>query len=690
MELRRYLEILWQNRKQFILVVAVTVLSAYLLSRFVSPVYEATTKVTIKLNPQTSLISQVSRDLGSFQYFNKDFVVGTIENNLNSEIVLQKLIDDLDLRDSDDELFDPAGFVDQNFFSLILSSKKGVDVDYMNDSNSFDIVGYSSDPEEARMIADGLVEAFFHMESTKNANEVQSAQKAIEKNIKDVQQKLKIAEEEQRQYMFKENIVDVDEQISTLIDALSSLETLRLSSQRSLKEAYSELETFNDVLRREIDSQDSEILISDNDSFTENKSRLLSLEVTLLGLMTELKEDHPEVVETRARINFVKENIRREIISKLDIKTYEYYGRLVTEQINKQIDIIVLKSRENIVADQIIELNKRIFAMKEDQTKLVSFGAKISNLRQRYSTLLYDMEIVSMAELLELSNLEIVQPAFVADNIDFNRYFPKSTKKTFVLAFIIGVFTATFLVFFLNYVDDTLSSEGDIVNAFKQQALGVIPIFSKRQLNISSLGVDMRLTNSFLDLRSRLDLSSADGDKKVLSIVSHRERDGKSVVSAFLASTIARAGQKVLLIDANLRKPFIGGFMNISADNGLSDFLEGKVDIFETIYSSSQENLDVISSGRSQQDSLKTINSEKVASLLNEVTPKYDYIIIDNLALQEGNDAVEVSSKADGVIFLAASGKTTRENAHHSIGLLKDMGCKVIGVVLNKVSNSLL
>lgn len=175
------------------------------------------------------------------------------------------------------------------------------------------------------------------------------------------------------------------------------------------------------------------------------------------------------------------------------------------------------------------------------------------------------------------------------------------------------------------------------------------------------------------------------GDCKRICITSGMASEGKSITLLNLAITIAESGQKVLLIDADLRRPALAQLLNLPAVPGLSNYLAGYAELGETIHKNAYENLDVVFSGNIPPNPSELLSSAKLQELIEAVTPEYDYILVDTPPVNVVSDACIVANYLDGVLMLVRQGQSKKDAVKRAVNNLQLTGAKVLGFVLNGV-----
>ena len=174
-------------------------------------------------------------------------------------------------------------------------------------------------------------------------------------------------------------------------------------------------------------------------------------------------------------------------------------------------------------------------------------------------------------------------------------------------------------------------------------------------------------------------------DSKRICITSGMAGEGKSITLLNLAIAIAEAGQRVLLIDADLRRPAVARLIDKKSSPGLSNYLVGYAHMDEIIHKNVFENLDVILSGDIPPNPSELLSAEALPGLLERMSSKYDYILVDTPPVNVVSDASIVAGYLDGVLMLVRQGQARKDTVKRAIANLQLTGAKVLGLVLTGV-----
>lgn len=194
------------------------------------------------------------------------------------------------------------------------------------------------------------------------------------------------------------------------------------------------------------------------------------------------------------------------------------------------------------------------------------------------------------------------------------------------------------------------------------------------------------ISEAYRTLRTNIEFSAVDGQVKVIMMTSAGPGEGKSTSISNLAVAYAQADKKVLLIDADLRKPTMHHTFQKSNRSGLTSILTSQITWKEAIQNTSIPNLDILTSGPIPPNPSEIVSSQRMHTLLNELRDRYDVILIDTPPALAVTDAQIIATRCDGVILVIDSGKVKRDAALKVKQNLEHVKARILGVILNNVN----
>ncbi len=356
---------------------------------------------------------------------------------------------------------------------------------------------------------------------------------------------------------------------------------------------------------------------------------------------------------------------------------------------------------------KIDELSPILALYQEIYTQLVVLGktpdtgeASSVDLDRLKTTLnLYQQIYISSINSLETLRLSKAQstPTVMQVETAIKPTSPISPKpiQSAVLGAAIGLFVTAAFAFLIEFLDDTLKTPDDIKDLLDTPVIGFIgELKHNPKQDEDALGLFVAknprspVAEAFRSLRTNLEYSSVDHPAKTILVTSSGESEGKSTVAANLAIVEAQSGKKVIIIDADMRRPKVHVQFNKSNRRGLSDVVTGKLRIEDVAKSYDQvENLSIITCGTIPPNPSELLGSEKMSQTLKDLEDRYDLVILDTPPMIV-SDAQILSGKVDGVIFVVIPGQTRAIAALRPIEELRRIGSPVLGIVANRIPKS--
>lgn len=699
MELKRYWTIICERK--WILIQAILIVSgiAIIACFAIRPIYKASSKLMLtSKNIQIQFVPNLPENLGSLRLYDSIEDIETYKALIQNTSSLNKVIKHLDLKDNKGKLLEAEQFIinTAKLPRFILIQKKGVQITTTSrTSDVLEIIGYSPQPEEAVKIANGVVESFSELFHEIYRNEAVKARTILERNLPRVRTELSLAQKAEEAYLTQNELTSISFQTKTLISEISTLENKLNTTQTIIEQNRSNLRYIRDALGNQASTKDAQTPIENNSLIENYKKQLTSLEVELANLSLELASEHPHVRDVQNQIDMLEKKIKKGVetiaFQTAGSNPYaEYYKHISFDALVAQYANLEIDTVRNLAAVKVLlqQLNRK----KRDLESLPKKGIELSFLQEKsirlmslYLSLLESIQYAKIAESMEISNIVKIHPASLSFNIKNDVYFPDKELLA-VISLFLGLTFGLFLVFLMEYLDDTVKTPGDVRKALRQPLLGVVPKTSRNGMKINiSQSINNGFSNSIWNLTANIKLAAKGRTPKVLSVISTANGEGKTTIALHLAAVAAQAGQRALLIDSNLRRPKLRELLGLTNDDGLSDFLENRKELEKVIFPTNVKQLDLIPSGLVPSNPLKLLCSPQMTNLIKPIRGEYDLIIFDTCSIEDGSDPVIVSTYVDKIIVVLASGHESAEKIENALEHLHKENEKLLGVILNKV-----
>ncbi len=336
--------------------------------------------------------------------------------------------------------------------------------------------------------------------------------------------------------------------------------------------------------------------------------------------------------------------------------------------------------------EQLIEETNQAVARESDPSQLLQLQARLIEYRSLYSQLVTNFEQVRLAEAQTSTNVVVSEPA----EIPTIPVSPQTTRDT-LLAAMAGMLLAAGAVFAFDSLDDTIKNPDEIRRRFNLPILGMIASHEVQDEKPISLRQPRSpVAEAFRALRTNITYAAVDTPLRRIIVTSATPQEGKTTVSSNLAVVLSQGERKVVLIDADLRRPQIHRKFELPGNIGLSElFLMMRP--LETlprgvIQASEVPNLSIITSGRLPPNPAELLSSQKMFQFLELLQQEYDLIVIDTPPVLNVTDAAALASRMDGVVLVAKPGVTKLSAFRQAVDQLRHVGARILGVVLNEVN----
>lgn len=702
--LRDYLRIIDKRRYTvftfFLITFAVVLVGTFTAT----PIYVSSAKVLIEKNAPENLLGRYAYDT-----YDPDFLE-TQYQIIKSFKVAQKVVRILDLEDTYDSYF-PAdadqgmltGLVDwfkgfvktllhatgldkTSFFNSTEVEKEGLgdnqaylskadmiaamvsgglEVSPVGNSRVVTISFQSESPELTSLIVNSAAKAY--MEEIQEIKASASGQSIKWMTEKAKEERATLAESEQalQEYSKAKNIVTIEDRVTIIPQKLADFSQQLTRAETKRKELETLLSKIRTVFAVERGDLETISVIASSPAVKSFREQIVRAEQNIIEISKKYGHKHPVMIRARSDLVVLGEKKSQEIKRVIESIKNEYeLARANEENIRKML------ARTK---DEAIRLNE----------KFIQYGIlkrEVESNRLLYEALIRRVKEQDATEQNQTVTIWMVEEAKTP------RYPAKPRKKlNILLGIIVGLFGGVGLAFFIEYLDNTIKSPDETETKLGVTVLGLIEKFEGKDGAVIEQAIHADSLSSFAEgykaIRSAVLLSSADKPPKTILVTSMSVQEGKTITAANLAETIAQVGYKVVLVDADMRRPSINKFFSIDNYKGLSTALCGISDK-DIITELPDRNLSLIPSGPIPPNPSELLSSARMADLLSSLA-HFDFVIIDSPPLLTVTDGLILHKMVEGTIVVARAEKTTYEACGKGLKLLNEINPHVLGVVIN-------
>lgn len=532
-----------------------------------------------------------------------------------------------------------------------------------------------ADPQLAAKIADAVANTFIESNFERRVQRSDFARAFLAKQIDDLRQKFEIQERELVEYAASKQILNVP--------ASRSSERNDGAAQTAGQSiAGAELAALNDELakaRADRAAAAGRLAAAGNrgdgsspDSLTNNAINGLQQQRALVAAsvanMAELFDDnYPPLIAKRSELATLDSQIRG-----------------LNQQIRTSVrsDFEAAESRERSLQAKVDELKGQLIDVTRASVDYNILQREVDTTRQQYENLLQRLKELSIANDIGASNVSIVQAARVP-----LKPFAPDVIQTLLLALLIGIVLAVAAVIVAELLDTKVNSPETIHERFAEPLVGIIPAIPDADIYSALADPKSPLSEAYVATLANLRFATPQGAPHVLSVTSTRPAEGKSTTAMALAMLCARQGERVVLIDADMRKPTVHKRLGLTNVAGFSNLLTGQDDITSVIQTSEiAANVSLISAGPTPPNPGELLSDRRLHELFDRFRDQFDRVIVDNPPVLGLADAPLLANAADGTLFVIEAGRSQVGESRRAIDRLLAMQATVVGVVLSKFS----
>ena len=539
-----------------------------------------------------------------------------------------------------------------------------VAVSPVRDSRLVDVSFVSVDPEFATKAVNALAEEYVAQNLALKLQATDGMLAWLTGELDNQQKKVQEAEAALADYRERQNAMSLDDKQNIVVARLNKLndDVIQAKTKKARAEVlYSQIRALTPA------ELGDAAALAQSRQVAEAKNRVQDAQRQRAQLAERYGERHPELQKANAELQEAIRQYHLEVTRAAQAIKNDYETAMLEEQTFTQ-NLNAAKADAQDLSRRSVDYN-----LMERETN--------SN-RQVYQALLQRENELRVSSNNRANNVRIVDPAEVPKAPE-----GQGGRRSWPIGIALGLVLAVAVPFVLDYINDTVKTPEDVTRLLKLPFLGLVPsVRGDKHPLLASAHVPHDFGESFRSLRTSLMAKYEPTGTKIVVFTSAQPLEGKTTTAVNMAMALAYGGARVLVIDADMRRPGLHRPLRLTNERGLSQVLTGQARVRDVIQRTVDPNLLAVTAGRTPPNPSELLTSERMRTLLTNLAHgPFDWIIVDTPPVLAVTDAVVLAPLASGVTFVIGAEMTRRRLAERALETLLSSRPKHLSIVLNKV-----
>ncbi len=689
-ELKEYWFILLSNKYLFLSIFLLILVAVTVMTKMQAPIYQANATILIQQNNYDAQILAL-RNLTP-----RTTIINNHIEMLKSRSLILEVVKELESSRTPDSLYLKGDEYSFNRKVAIVSSNMSVIP--VKDTDILTISFRDKSPYAAYYISKIVAEQYYKLNLEMTRGELSEVRTFLENQLQNIEAELNEAEDILKNYKEDTKVVALSEETNMLVNTLAGFQEQYKSQEIDLQ---TQIKRF-DILNANLDEAQKSLakgvvntasptiakLIEEISSFESERAKYLAQGYA---------PDHPKLAELTAKIENMKLQLMEEskkILSENDNIFVIFSEDMINKIIELKIDIETKKSLISTLKGVVDEYEVKLNTVPIKELELARLERNKRVSEELYLLLNSKYEESKIAEAGKLGSVRIIDYP-IKSSVPI---LPK-TKRNIVLGFFLALIIASGVVFLKEYIDDSIKNIDELERTLRMKVIGTIPSIVvkngeakdaakskyKRYL-LDDLPSGSPVTEAYKILRTNI-IYLRDGDLKSITVSSSTKGEGKSTTALNLAITLSQLDKKVLLVDADLRKPILSKVLECDKNSkGLTDIIKMEDNFQKFVQKTKYNNLYFISHGEVTLNSTELFESHKMKHVIKTFEKDFDFVIYDTPPILSVADPRIIAKYTDGLLWVVQYKKAKKQELQHTKKLLTALNTNVLGFVVNNVN----
>ncbi|MCC6338252.1 MAG: polysaccharide biosynthesis tyrosine autokinase [Myxococcales bacterium] len=679
---RFYLRVVLRRKWLILLTFAVVVGATTLYTTRQPRVYAA--QISLIIDPKEprfldSQIQDVNSDTGSYYWANKEYLE-TQFKIIQSRAVSQRVVEKLGLN-ADPDFLGLSKLSDEKRRQELMPRMDAVarlqamiKVEPVKDSRVSLIKIEDSEPTRAALLANEVAQAYMDELLAQKLKLTENASKWLDEQRGSLSESATSSELALYTFRKQADILAIDDRASMVSQKLQETSKALTDVQLKIAGLKARVAAIRNVQQTHgaEDRLWAEALPAarENENLKKLKDRLHALKNECTDLQSRYLEGHPKLIECREKLAVAERDVERDL-SNLVLST--------------EAELREAVEKERNLKDLFEGAKAEAFDLEKKKVELDKFKQDADNAKRQYESVYKRLKDIELSGALRTSNVKVLDAARpsmapIRPNV------PQGVLMGVIAGLILGLGIALLLEF----LDSSVSSQSEVEERLGLTFLGFVPTIPENPNGPKDLHVFREPKSLIAEctraVRTNLLFMSPDKPFKRMLVTSSGPQEGKSTTVINLGITMAQSGNRVLIIDTDMRRPRLHRAFGVPNDVGVSSVVVGEGQAEDAVKSTEVPGLFVLPCGPVPPNPAELLHTKAFADLLNHLGEKFDRILLDSPPVGAVADAVVLATQADGVVVVLKAGQTHREVAQRTVKALRDVKANIYGAVLNDVN----
>jgi capsular exopolysaccharide synthesis family protein len=611
------------------------------------------------------------------------------------------------LKQSPDSLLSPEDLNFTQRIRIVEKLRKASSISTVRETDVLKIAVISSDSSDAVFLANRVSHIYRNLDLAGGQGELHFVLTFLDSQIAQYENKLAEVENNLRQFQSDNQIYALDGSAGLLLKDLTDYESIYFTNIAELEVAQQRVNYLKSQLSNSEQALMEEITNTNNPMIVALRGKIAELEAQKVQQMVDegwnekslqSKDFNRRITEMKKKLTNLTESLILSGWSEEDpfAASQEIFNKIVEQQ----VEVHAARSRAEEYKKLVNQMSARLTKLPSQTLQYARLERELKLNENLYLTMKQKYEESRITEAGQRGKVNILDPALIAEKVKPNK------KMNLLIGLFLGSSLGIGYAFIREYLDNTVKAVEQLERK-GLAVLGIIPDMHHQNMkqvvklaqNPSKGGADFRrrlityedpkspVSESYRSLRTNISYASPDKKIKSIIISSPQPGEGKSTTVANLSIAFAQLRRRTLLIDADLRKPVQHNVFDQSRGPGLSEYLSGKTEDFDSIINKTKiDNLYMVTAGALPPNPSELLGSERMGGLVSRLEQEWDMVLFDSPPIVAVTDSSMISAEIDALVMVVKAGQTDRSAIDRALDTIANVRSPLIGVILNGVN----